>query len=143
MLILLHFLASSFGDPHITTMDGLGYSFNGLGDYVLYQSTSTFVNTSVHSRTCIAYSDTIQSRATVFCGFAIQETESPLLQVYLNMSGQYQIAKVSMHQDFRYASKHLFILNLLVKHFNHNYDYTFYFQTFQSDRLQCTCAFTC
>ena len=83
---LILFPASSFGDPHITTMDGLGYSFNGLGDYVLYQATSSVINTTIHSRTCIAYSDTIQSKATVFCGFAIRESGIPLFQVYLNVS---------------------------------------------------------
>ena len=27
-----------FGDPHITTLDGLSYTFNGIGEYVLVRS---------------------------------------------------------------------------------------------------------
>lgn len=27
-----------FGDPHVVTFDGNKYSFNGLGDYVIFKS---------------------------------------------------------------------------------------------------------
>ena len=84
-VIFLLFLASSFGDPHMTSLDGFGFSFNGLGDYVLYQSTSSSTTTTIHSRTCIAYSKVVNSKATVFCGYVLQETGLPLFEVYLDM----------------------------------------------------------
>lgn len=31
------FAGAWFGDPHITTSDGLGYTFNGLGEYLFTQ----------------------------------------------------------------------------------------------------------
>ena len=38
------FTAWQGGDPHITTLDGLSYTFNGLGEYVMINaSNGTFV----------------------------------------------------------------------------------------------------
>ena len=42
-LFCLLFTAQAAGDPHLVTLDGKGYSFNGVGDFILVQD----VNSSV------------------------------------------------------------------------------------------------
>ena len=34
-LCLIYILASGWGDPHVRTLDGAEYTFNGLGEFVL------------------------------------------------------------------------------------------------------------
>eukprot|EP00118_Oscarella_pearsei_P011047 m.71118 g.71118 ORF g.71118 m.71118 type:complete len:1682 (+) comp35728_c0_seq1:100-5145(+) len=58
-----------YGDPHLRTLDGKEYTFNGLGEYVLMKTTagnSTFV---LEGRTGLASN----SNATVFTAFAMGE----------------------------------------------------------------------
>ena len=55
-----------FGDPHITTLDGELYTFNGLGEYVLARVDG---QVEVQGRTKLAGNDT---QATIFSVFAIR-----------------------------------------------------------------------
>ena len=41
--------AQAAGDPHIVTLDGLNYTFNGEGDFVLLQDTNGTVKVHVHA----------------------------------------------------------------------------------------------
>ena len=49
-----------WGDPHITTIDGRRYTFNGVGEYVLLRTTSS--NFEFQGRTALAPN----SNATIF-----------------------------------------------------------------------------
>jgi len=73
------FLAITFGDPHVTTLDGLTYTFNGLGEYWLMQTTvATF---EFQARTGQAStSDGDLTDATVFTAFAVN-TDNGWIQV--------------------------------------------------------------
>jgi hypothetical protein len=74
---------NAFGDPHVGTIDGLGYTFNGLGDY--YLLTSNLTNgAGIQSRTCKAFTLIPPSQATVFCAFAIYEKDEPTVEIYKN-----------------------------------------------------------
>jgi hypothetical protein len=59
-----------FGDPHFYTLDGLQYTFNGLGEYWLVNS--TFLQ--VQARTDLAWKDSngTVSNATVFSAVSAQ-----------------------------------------------------------------------
>ena len=37
MFISILLVATGFGDPHVFTLDGFEYTFNGLGEYTLLQ----------------------------------------------------------------------------------------------------------
>ena len=57
-----------WGDPHVTTIDGRRYTFNGLGEYVLLRTTSS--NFEFQGRTIQAPNS---SGATIFSAFALRE----------------------------------------------------------------------
>lgn len=83
-------LAVNFGDPHIMTPDGAQYTFNGLGDYWLVTTNDTDIQLDVQARTCQAVNkDGTKTNATVFCGFAFQEKNQPLFEVYFNSTGKF------------------------------------------------------
>ena len=69
IIILSEFKGWMFGDPHITTLDGLSYDYNGIGEYWMIKS--NIVN--VQARTSTAW-DTAGKpvSASVFSAFAIQ-----------------------------------------------------------------------
>ncbi|XP_077146336.1 uncharacterized protein LOC143808019 isoform X2 [Ranitomeya variabilis] len=61
-----------FGDPHITTLDGLSYMFNGLGDFLLLDASDSDISFVLQGRTV----QTEQANATNFQAFAVQYTSS-------------------------------------------------------------------
>ncbi len=70
-----------WGDPHITTLDGKRYTFNGLGEYTLV----TTRNFTLQGRTGRARDSNDQpTNATVFTAFAAADINSDVLQVNLN-----------------------------------------------------------
>ena len=69
-----------FGDPHISTLDGLQYTFNGLGDYVLIRSRDNSLH--LHGRTKRPLtSEGEESNATVFSGFVLKTNTSDTAQI--------------------------------------------------------------
>ena len=64
-----------FGDPHITTLDGFTYTFNGIGEYVLVRSMDDDIE--FQGRT----EEVENSNATVFSAIAIRHNEITV-QVY-------------------------------------------------------------
>ena len=65
----LHFLpvAWGWGDPHITTLDGRRYTFNGWGEYVMLRA--NIGDFEFQGRTQLA----ANSNATIFSAFVIRE----------------------------------------------------------------------
>ncbi|KAM6223943.1 mucin-4 [Rhynchocyon petersi] len=57
-----------FGDPHITTLDGVNYTFNGLGDFLLVQAQDGNSSFLLQGRT----NQTGMAQATNFIAFAAQ-----------------------------------------------------------------------
>lgn len=71
-LCLLWTPAGAFGDPHITTLDGLTYTFNGLGDFVLLLASDAQTSFMLHGRTA----RTGMAQATNFMAFAAQHNSA-------------------------------------------------------------------
>ncbi|XP_008568936.1 PREDICTED: mucin-4 [Galeopterus variegatus] len=63
-----------FGDPHITTLDGANYTFNGLGDFLLVQAKDENSSFVLQGRTA----QTGSAQATNFIAFAAQYNSSRL-----------------------------------------------------------------
>lgn len=67
----------SFGDPHITTLDGKEYTFNGWGEYTLIKIRTSNVNFDLQARTDLATnSNGTKINATIFSGFAGKDSKS-------------------------------------------------------------------
>ena len=62
-------VARGWGDPHITTIDGRRYTFNGLGEYVLLRTSNS--NFEFQGRT----EKVPNSAATVFSAFALRDDD--------------------------------------------------------------------
>ncbi|XP_033069082.1 mucin-4 [Trachypithecus francoisi] len=63
-----------FGDPHITTLDGVNYTFNGLGDFLLIRAQDRNSSFLLQGRTA----QTGSAQATNFIAFAAQYRSSSL-----------------------------------------------------------------
>ncbi|XP_078725679.1 mucin-4 [Lampetra fluviatilis] len=71
------FAAFLIGDPHITTLDNVSYTFNGLGEYTVLEAVGDGVNFTMQGRTGIARTNAsanISSKATSFIAIVAQET---------------------------------------------------------------------
>ncbi|XP_077993150.1 uncharacterized protein LOC144447118 [Glandiceps talaboti] len=76
-----------FGDPHLVTLDGANYTFNGLGEYTLVNVTQEFFQ--LQGRTDrpaeeVQTDDDVLANATIFVAFAAQQENSSLVQMTLN-----------------------------------------------------------
>ena len=74
-----------YGDPHIRTLDGLQYTFNGLGEYTLLQTTDG--NFTLQGRTVRALdANGTQTMATVYGAFAAKDALSDRLHAEMTSS---------------------------------------------------------
>ena len=62
------------GDPHFTTFDGLEYTFNGYGEYILFEIKEINLRVNVQLEPIIAENGN-KTRGTVFTGIAIKGNE--------------------------------------------------------------------
>ncbi|KAJ7421252.1 hypothetical protein BTVI_19094 [Pitangus sulphuratus] len=81
--------AGAFGDPHITTLDGLTYTFNGLGDFVLLLASDAHTSFVLQGRTA----QTGTAQATNFVAFAAQyiSTTTTTVEWTLGSQGDIQV----------------------------------------------------
>ncbi|XP_062596320.1 serine-rich adhesin for platelets-like, partial [Saccostrea cucullata] len=81
---------SSFGDPHVRTLDGLTYTFNGLGEYVMLTMVEPETNLTlleIQTRTAQAVNaNGTKINATVFHAFVIREKNGGEVQVEVNLA---------------------------------------------------------
>jgi hypothetical protein len=82
-----------WGDPHFVTLDGKGYTFNGLGEYVMLDAKEGFFQ--LQARTRLAKGD---GSATVFCGAVAKERNTSVVQVNLLLEGK----KLQIFHGFRF-----------------------------------------
>ncbi|XP_066182017.1 mucin-4 [Sylvia atricapilla] len=76
--------AGAFGDPHITTLDGLTYTFNGLGDFVLLLASDVQTSFILQGRTA----QTGTAQATNFVAFAAQYISNTTTTVEWTLGSQ-------------------------------------------------------
>ena len=72
-----------YGDPHIRTLDGFQYTFNGLGEYTLIETTHG--NFTLQGRTAKALDDKGKEMdATIFSAFAAKDIDSDSVHIGMN-----------------------------------------------------------
>ena len=80
--------AWGWGDPHITTLDGRTYTFNGWGEYTLLEPASNTTQFVLQGRTAPVNESTSNS-ATQFSAFAFGIPEEVTFQVNCNTYNTY------------------------------------------------------
>ena len=79
-------LGWGLGDPHITTLDGLQYTFNGLGEYTLVETTDGAF--TLQGRTVRAKDENgDETPATVYAAFVAKDETSDAAQVEMTEDG--------------------------------------------------------
>lgn len=73
-------VATSFGDPHIVTLDHVEYTFNGYGEYQILRVSGPEFSLQGRMQPLIT-EDGVKSNATVYKAFAMKEEGSDLIQV--------------------------------------------------------------
>ncbi|XP_025082446.1 uncharacterized protein LOC112557056 isoform X3 [Pomacea canaliculata] len=64
----------TWGDPHIKTLDGGEYTFNGWGEYIMFSVMTTGTNCTLQGRTGLAETENgTLTNATVFTAFGAEE----------------------------------------------------------------------
>ena len=87
---------TTFGDPHVTTFDGLTYDYNGIGEYWLIKSDALHVQVRT-LRAKDPFGNPV--RASIFGGYAIEVPQGP------TQSGSDRI-----HLHIAYANGLIFII---------------------------------
>ncbi|XP_040859514.1 sushi domain-containing protein 2 [Ochotona curzoniae] len=75
-------VASAFGDPHFVTFDGTSFTFNGRGEYVLMEASTTKLRVQARAQPG-TMSDGTMARATGLTSVAVQEQDSDVVEVRL------------------------------------------------------------
>ncbi|XP_053930529.1 mucin-4 isoform X3 [Cuculus canorus] len=91
--------ASAFGDPHITTLDGLTYTFNGLGDFVLLLASDARTSFVLQGRTA----RTGTAQATNFMAFAAQYTSTTTTAVEWSLGSQGDIQVLLNNKTIQFS----------------------------------------
>ncbi|KAM6388941.1 mucin-4 [Pluvialis apricaria] len=91
--------AGAFGDPHITTLDGLTYTFNGLGDFVLLLASDAQTSFVLHGRTA----QTGTAQATNFIAFAAQYISATTTTVEWTLGSQGEIHVLLNNETIQFS----------------------------------------
>ncbi len=77
----IHILAWFWGDPHLTTLDGVGYTFNGWGEYNLFEIRTSEARFLLQGRTI----PVTNSNATQLVAFAMESNLNYPVEVRMIM----------------------------------------------------------
>ncbi|XP_010138230.1 PREDICTED: mucin-4, partial [Buceros rhinoceros silvestris] len=91
--------AGAFGDPHITTLDGLTYTFNGLGDFVLLLASDAQTSFILQGRTA----QTGMAQATNFVAFAAQYISATTITVEWTLGSQGDIQVLLNNETVQFS----------------------------------------
>ena len=79
------FSARFFGDPHIGTLDGGSYTFNGYGEYTMMKINAGDVQFELQARTDLAVSaNGTTINATIFSAFVAKDQSGASMQIELS-----------------------------------------------------------
>ena len=74
------FVATGFGDPHMITLDGVEYTFNGYGEYQILNVAGPEFKLQGRMQPLLNDDGNV-TRATVYKAFAMKENGSDIVQV--------------------------------------------------------------
>lgn len=100
--------ALNFGDPHIVTLDGLNYTFNGYGEYTMLNISKKPIQFDFQARTDLATTaNGTNINATIFSAFLAQDQTGSKLQIEMSRDKKRMLVRVNemdMTKEFDNAS---------------------------------------
>ena len=81
---MLFLPATTFGDPHLVTLDGFSYTFNGHGEYTMLNIEE--IGFKFQARMQPLKSDGKDSRGTFLMAFVLTDDDSDTVQVGISCS---------------------------------------------------------
>ncbi|XP_068694477.1 uncharacterized protein [Montipora foliosa] len=91
--------ATGFGDPHMVTLDGTPFTFNGHGEYFILKVSGVDFTLQGRMEPLTADDGTL-TRATVYTAFAAKEAGSDTVQIQLNGRGLVDVLVSGEKVDF-------------------------------------------
>lgn len=76
-------IAFAWGDPHFETFDGKTYTFNGVGEFVLFNSDANELRVQVRLEQYLSF------QASVITSLAVKNKQIPTIQLELDVSNKY------------------------------------------------------
>ncbi|XP_052690973.1 LOW QUALITY PROTEIN: uncharacterized protein LOC128168852 [Crassostrea angulata] len=111
--------ALNFGDPHIVTLDGKNYTFNGYGEYTMLKISKDSVQFDLQARTDLATTANGTSiNATIFSAFVAKDQTGSKLQIEMSRDKTKMLVRVNgrdMTREFRSKSYVFFNHKLTVR----------------------------
>ncbi|XP_052542824.1 mucin-4 isoform X2 [Tympanuchus pallidicinctus] len=91
--------ANAFGDPHVTTLDGLTYTFNALGDFMLLLASDAHTSFVLQGR----MARTGTARATNFMAFVAQYTSSTTTTVEWTLGSSNEVQVLLNYETVQFS----------------------------------------
>ncbi|XP_042676278.1 mucin-4 [Centrocercus urophasianus] len=91
--------ANAFGDPHVTTLDGLTYTFNALGDFMLLLASDAHTSFVLQGR----MARTGTARATNFMAFVAQYTSSTTTTVEWTLGSSNEVQVLLNYETIQFS----------------------------------------
>lgn len=111
--------AGMFGDPHITTLDGKLYTFNGYGEYTLLKINTSTTTFELQARTELAAAQNGgKSNATVFSAFVARDQTGTNMQVEMSHDKKSMVIKANgrdLTKQFENANYTLLTANVSIR----------------------------
>ena len=127
-MINVFFPACIYGDPHIITLDGLKYTFNGKGEFTLIETESdlfTLQGRMVEVATAGGGTLVTGSPATVFSAIAGKQIDSDTVQFTLSADGGINTTVNGYLVDFEMLTEQSFVNVVVMRKPNETYAASF------------------
>ncbi|XP_062579175.1 uncharacterized protein LOC134241103 [Saccostrea cucullata] len=119
----------NFGDPHITTLDGKNYTFNGYGEYTMMKINTSEMTFDLQARTDLASTENgTTTNATIFSAFVAQDQTGSKVQVEMSRDKKGMIIKgneIDLTTKFDNANYSFLTQNLSLRWQNQSISATF------------------
>ena len=79
-----------WGDPHMKSLDGHTFTFNGLGDYTMVrlQNSPSGFNLQARLSKAVVNGTGEVPKAAVFSGFCVKDGEGAQVEIYMNVTSK-------------------------------------------------------
>lgn len=92
-------VATTYGDPHIVTLDGVEYTFNGFGEYHILKVADLEFELQGRMQPLIDENGET-ARATIYTAFAMRENSSDVVQVTFGVEAITKRTKSTHNNQF-------------------------------------------